>query len=298
MNILITGSTGFVGRHLVPKLVKNHQVMELTIELEVSEILYGNKTQKAIVTESQNDLILRIASFKPDIVIHLASYLTSMDDYNTMCRLIDTNILFLCRVLDAVKNTEIKLFINTGTFAEYFKGDGVFQPAYLYSATKTAARSLIDYYSTAYKFNYTTIVPYTIYGGNDSQKKVIDVIYDSLFSEEAVELSEGNQILDFVHIEDVTDFYLTIVDNYEKIPNKQNFQLGTGVGTTLREVSNIFEKQTGREVHIAWGAKSYRETDVMYAVADISNQFQLLGWRPEIDINKGISYYLDKKTKQ
>jgi len=294
MNILITGSTGFVGRHLVPKLAECHQVTELTVSLEDSTALFGNNTQKILVTGNQEKLVEDIKNANPEIVIHLASFLTSEDDYNTMLKLVDANVLFLCRLLDALKIIELKLFINTGTFAEYFKGDGTLQPAYLYAATKTAAHFFIDYYSNVYGFNYITIVPYTIYGGRYTKKKVIDIIYESLNSEKTTDLSPGNQILDFIHVEDVADFYVTVVKEQARIPNKQVFQLGTGKGTSLKELSNIIEQQTGKKCNINWGAKSYRKTDVMYAVADIAPQFNLLNWEPQIILEEGIKKIINQ----
>jgi nucleoside-diphosphate-sugar epimerase len=296
MKILVTGATGFVGRHLMPKLInERHEILELTIEPEVSEKLYGDKTQKYLIDDNQSELTDKIENFNPEIIIHLASFLTSLDDYNTQKKLLNTNILFLCRILDAIKNTNLKLFINTGTFAEYYKGDGVFDPAYLYSATKTASRSFLDYYSKVYNFNYVTVVPYTIYGGNDSQKKIIDIIYESLDSQQSTDLSPGEQQLDFIHVEDITDFYIHLIKNIENLEYKSNFQVGTGLGISLRELTKIIEDQTNKTANINWGGKPYRSSDVMYAVANLSNS---RGWKPKIHIKEGIKKYIQQRILQ
>ena len=172
MRIFVTGATGFVGRHLVPKLIEaNHEVLELTRDVQKSQKYFGDNTQKVIANGLQADLQKSIDSFKPEIVIHLAAYLTAADSYETMKQLTKTNIDLFCDVLDAIKNIDLKLFINTGTFAEYYLGDETLNPAYLYAATKTASRSFLDYYSKAYNFKQATVVPYTIYGGIDTQKK-------------------------------------------------------------------------------------------------------------------------------
>jgi len=298
MRILVTGSTGFVGRHLLPKLIEaEHEVIELTIEPEVSNKLYGKTTSKIEVPKKQTELVAKIEHCKPDIVIHLASYLTPADDFDTMEKLLSVNIMFFCRLLDALKKCDLKLFINTGTSAEYFKGDGVFEPAYLYAATKTASRSFLNYYSTVYNFKQFTVVPYTIYGGNDTQKKIIDVIFDSLDSSIPVDLSPGEQVLDFIHVDDVANFYVYLVDNMEKIENKANFQLGTGRGTTLKQLARIIEQKSGKKANINWGGKPYRPSDVMYAVADTQLQQKLMNNLKLISIEQGVeSYLLKRKT--
>lgn len=297
MKILITGSTGFVGRNLVPKLIKNgHQILELTRSVEKSKKLYGLKTLKFKITNNQELLTKKIIDFEPEIVIHLASYLSSSDDYETMKNLIDSNIIFLSRLLDSISKVNLKLFINTGTFAEYFKGDGVFEPAYLYAATKTASRSFLDYYSTVCNFKQATVVPYTIYGEQDTKKKIIDLIYDSITNPTPLDLSPGEQVLDFIHIDDVTDFYLSLIQNIEKLPTKSNFQLGTGIGHTLKQVTAIIEEVIQRKTNINWGGKSYRKSDVMYAVADNSKMINILNFRPKVIIDEGIKTYIKNKA--
>jgi nucleoside-diphosphate-sugar epimerase len=289
MKIIITGSTGFVGRHLIPKLLsKNYINLELTRNLNVSNQLYEDKTQKYLIDEDQNELVKTIEEFNPDVIIHLASFLTSLDDYNSLNKLLDSNITFFCRLLDATKNIDLKLFVNTGTFAEYHSSNNVFDPAYLYAASKSASRSFLDYYSKVYNFKQTTVVPFTIYGGIDTQKKIIDIIHDSTINSNPVDLSPGEQILDFIHIDDVTDFYIVLIQNQHNIPNKSNFQLGSGVGNSLKQVAQLIEKISAKKTNINWGGKQYRNSDIMYAVADISEIINTFHWCPKINLIEGI----------
>lgn len=122
MRILITGSTGFVGRHLVPELIQSgNEVLEITRDVEKSNLLFGDVTVK--VAADAKNFKSEILAFNPEIAIHLASYLTASDQWLDVQKLVNTNILYLSKVLDAVAETDFKCFINTGTFAEYFKGD-------------------------------------------------------------------------------------------------------------------------------------------------------------------------------
>jgi nucleoside-diphosphate-sugar epimerase len=296
MKILITGGNGFVGRNLLPKLIDaKYDILQVTTDKEKSQELYGNSINRHYYQRTNNELKKVVMEYEPEAVIHLASFLTANDDTATMKRLLDTNIFFLCELMDALKESGIKWFLNTGSFAEFYKGDGVFDPAYLYTATKTASRIFVDYYSKAYDFNYMTIAPYTIYGGIDTQKKIIDIIYDSLDNDETISLTPGNQVLDFIHIKDVTDFYITCLSNLNSIPNMTSFQLGTGKGHTLREIVQLMEKFTSKKANINWGGKSYRPRDVMYAVADISQQQRMLNWNSKTSLEEGISIYLKNK---
>ena len=241
--ILVTGSTGFVGRHLVPDILNGgHSVLELTRSISKSYELFGNKTLKIDINDSL--FKEKIIEYKPEIVIHLASYLSASDEMADILKLIEANLFFLSKLLNAVSETQLDFFINTGTFSEYKNGDEELIPAYFYAATKTASRSIIDYYSNTYCFKQATVIPYTIYGGNDSQKKIIDLIFDSINSEDYLDLSPGAQVLDFIHINDITDFYLFLIENFSIIDNKQVIKLGTGKGHTLREVAQLVEQIT------------------------------------------------------
>jgi nucleoside-diphosphate-sugar epimerase len=292
--ILITGSTGFVGKHLVPILLnEGYEILEITRDISKSTSLFKNTTSKLLLDDINFKEI--IIEFNPEIVIHLASYLTSSDNWIDVEKLVNTNILFLSKILNAVSKVDLKLFINTGTFAEYFKGDEEMIPAYFYAATKTASRSIVDYYANAYNFKQSTIVPYTIYGGIDSQKKIVDIIFDSTLNETPLDLSPGEQILDFIHIEDVTNFYTTVINNINRLPNKTNFKLGTGIGHNLQQVATYIEEITRRKTNIIWGGKNYRNSDVMFAIANLENIKSIIDWEPKIVFKTGLSMYLQNK---
>lgn len=298
MNIVITGSTGFIGRHLTPALVEQgYNILEITRSIEKSTTLFGQATNKHLLTKDNNSLKLVLEKFRPEVCIHLASFLTSGDSYQDMEKLVDSNLLYLLRLLDALKGSGVKFFTNTGTFAEYFKGDDCINPAYLYAATKSASRYFVEYYSNVYGFKHATVVPYTIYGGTDSQKKLIDLIYDSLLSDITVELSPGEQILDFVHVNDVVDFYLRLIKNYSRIPTHKVFKLGTGEGTSIKQLAELMEILSGKKANIAWGAKPYRPRDIMLAVADTSEQTKLFNWKASINLREGLQMYLQNKQR-
>lgn len=283
MNIIITGATGYVGKNLIDSLLKfsNHKLYA---------IVRGNiELPEEIETIKDDcDLEINLSNANPDVVIHLASYITSSSEMEQFEKLVDSNITFGTRLLNALKNTSLKHFINVGTFAEYHFNDGELNPTYLYAATKTAFKSVLKYYSELKGFKYVHVVPYSIYGGIDRQKKIMDILFESLDAEKPVNTSEGLQNLDFVHINDVIEFFVRLVEKISEVENNEVLHLGTGRTHTLREVSELIEKITNRKTNINWGAHAPRERDTFYACAPIGKIQNVLGWKPNISLEEGL----------
>lgn len=278
MKILVTGSTGFVGKNLIPILLKNEEIERIFLLVrnveKAKEIFLSEKKLVYITLEDKIEENI-------DKVVHMASFLTSKDDKEVISDLIDSNLKFGTFLLDYIKKLSIKEFINFGTFAEYQYGNKL-ESAYLYAATKTAYRSILDYYSRTYNFNYFNVIPYTIYGKNDSQKKVIDYIRDSFDKE--IDMTEGEQILDFIHVEDVCLFVEKLLFHEKEILNKTDFFVGTGKGISIKELSKILEKKYSKKCQINWGKLPYRKNDIMYAVALIGNNIKYLNWKSKKEV--------------
>jgi CDP-paratose synthetase len=198
--------------------------------------------------------------------------------------MISANIEFGVMLLDALsKCTAMKLFVNTGSFAEYHYGQDDFNSAYLYAASKTAFRSFVNYYSSLSDFRFITAIPYTVYGGNMTVKRLMDYIKESMDSNVAIDMTGGEQVLDFIHVDDVSDFFVSVVVNAEKFyslkSNGAEFYLGTGRGTSIRTLALLFEEKYKKKCNINWGGVAYRDRDIMYSVAPIEKNDPSIGWK-------------------
>ncbi|MDR1552699.1 MAG: NAD(P)-dependent oxidoreductase [Prevotellaceae bacterium] len=290
--ILITGATGFVGRHLIPQLINiynNTEILTVNRNVEKAEILFKNLKCKHILSTDYKSII----EFNPDIVIHLATLSTSRNDTEIIKPMLEANIEFGVQLLSTLaKCDNMKLFVNVGSFAEYRSGTDKINDAYLYAATKSAFRNFVEYYSHVAGFKYITAVPYSIYGNNDTAKKIIDYIRESLSAKTPVKMTKGEQTLDFIHVSDVVNFFVKVISNLQNIidnmPNGADYHAGTGIGTTIRDLAKLIEKTENKKCNIEWGGLPYRQMDVMQAIAPIEKNNILIDWKSKISIEEGI----------
>lgn len=282
MNIIITGATGYVGRNLVSALIEhtNHRLYAITRS-------HSDLPSEVVLINDDSNLEKSILLAKPDLVIHLASYLTSRSEIEDIDSLISSNITFGTKLLNALKRVQLQCFINVGSFSEFHFNDGELNPTYLYSATKSAFRSILKYYSELNRFKVLNVIPFSIYGGIDSQKKIMDILFDAVDAEEPLKMSDGFQYLDFIHINDVVDFFVHLSNSFSELNNEELY-LGTGKPHSLREIAVLIEQITEKKVNAKWGAYPPRERDTNYACAPISKLKEKLNWQPKITIEAGL----------
>jgi CDP-paratose synthetase len=145
MRILVTGATGFVGKHLAAGLQNTtHTLIVLVRDETKFQPLPGKNDSIVVISTGESNWKTLVREADPEMVIHLAAFLSSGDNETAIESLIDANLLFSTHLLDSLRETSVKYFINTGTFAEYLNNDGILKPAYLYAATKSAFRSILS----------------------------------------------------------------------------------------------------------------------------------------------------------
>lgn len=295
MKILITGATGFIGKTLVPFLL-NKEFADICLIIrsdQKANQLFGNLPLKYINTNTDN-WRKELIDYEPDVVLHMATYFNTSSDGENAVKIIESNITFTTLLLEAVSHTHCRYFINIGTFSEFLYGDGEYFSNNLYSASKSAVRPIMQYYQTQSTWNWINIILYSPYGRKNHQKKVIDYMADALDAPAPIKFSKGEQILDFVHVDDIADFFNTLFTKLNLFRDLYTqLYLGTGKGYSLREVGQMMEKISGKKMNTDWGGYPYRSLDIMHAVAPISKNIELLNWKTSIDLEEGIRIFLN-----
>ncbi len=291
-HILITGATGYIGKQVVTQLaLSNTGCQILTLNRDVQKAKQTLPFPQCEHTTTNDAEAIR--RFAPDVVLHLAAFSTPLHNEEVLKQLIDTNIHYGAWLLEQLNRIEGKniTFVNTGSFAEYRLGtkEGC-RPAYLYTATKTAFKAVLRFYQDLCKLRVITAIPYSVYGGQNTRKQLMDYLLDSLNSTTPIDMTPGEQILDFVHVDDVARFYVNIALHPEALPEGE-YHLGTGKGTSIRALADLAEQLSGKKANINWGGREYRPLDVMNAIAPHNKELDKF-WKPQISLRQGLNLLL------
>lgn len=294
-SILITGSTGFTGSHLVKALVTGEgkdNVAILTRKDSDLSVL-GKDLEKIKVYKTGdnfNGLYEIMQKAKPDVVVHLAGFFRAEHRKEDVDPMLKANVLFPIKLVDAMVAAGVKRLINTGTFWEHFISPLRYNPVCLYAATKRAGGDIIRYYSEADGLKSVTLEVYDTYGPKDRRKKLMHLLNDSYHHGTNIKMSPGEQYLDLLYIDDLVRAYLKAIDYVlrKKSNTPETFSIGSGKSYKLKNVVGLFENIAGRKLPVEFGLRPYRKREMMRVRADIRLAARRLGWKPEVSLQEGI----------
>lgn len=295
--IIITGGTGFIGSHLVrrmkqdcyPLLIFLHRrgVCSLDNEIEIYQI-----------PENLAELQAVFETYKVLGIIHLATNFQPSHTCDQIPGMISSNIEFGTILLDCAYRAGVSFFINIGTYWQHYNGEK-YNPVNLYAATKQAFEDIAAYYRMISGMKIITLCLNDTYGSNDTRKKIFPLWKHLLdHPENAMMMSKGEQIIDILHVDDVVDGILLLLDLIQKnsplLEGETTFYLTAKEKFTLRKTAEIFEEVSGRKLNIQWGARPYRDREVM--MPQCSGRI-LPGWECKISLTDGIRRFLNGDRK-
>jgi len=283
--ILLTGGTGFLGSHLVKRLVyegfKVVVIKRVTSKLSRLESIIN---QVQLYDLDQIDVKNIFQENAIDIIIHCA---TNYGRFTHLTDIIQANIFLPLKILQIAENYPIKTFINTDTMLD--------KTVSYYSLSK---KHFLDWlYLFSQKMVCISAALEHFYGPFDDRSKFVSkIILDLLHEVDFIDLTLGEQKRDFIYIDDVVEAFMTLVNFSFDVPNNlYRYEIGTGKNIEIREFVQTVKTMTGNKVtRLNFGMLPYRENEIMESHVDIS-MLSRLGWRPQISLVEGLRYTIEQE---
>lgn len=279
MKILVTGSSGFIGRHLCARLKQEHEVFYLARPHDSSQVPGANGNTFYFADNNISALSQFIRDNQIEGIIHLASlYLQSHKEEN-IPDLIQSNVYFGTAVLEAAAKEDVRWFINTGTIWQNYNapdGSDAYCPVNLYAATKQAFMDIAKFYSETTDICICTLKLCDTYGPNDTRRKIYALFDEIARTGETLQMSAGEQKMDILHIDDVVKGFIHLAQMLHSGENlRSEYVLSSGKQLSLRELAAKYEQEHHVHLNIDWGARPYRVREVMKPYRGIV----LSGWK-------------------
>lgn len=287
---LVTGASGYIGSRLVKALLARGWQVHVLLREHSSLHLLQAVSADVIVhrhdgsTDGLIDIMRRI---KPTTVFHLASLFLAQHNPNDVESLVLSNVLFSTQLLEAMSVTGTQRIVNTGTSWQYFESDA-YRPVNLYSATKQAFEDILIYYADAKNIQAVTLHLFDTYGVADPRPKLIALLRKTATTQIPLAMSAGEQLIDLVHVDDVVQAYLRSAElmSTSSFVSPQSFGVSSGVPLRLKDLVVVFEKVWGVKLPIEWGARPYRDREVM---RPWTTSLCVPGWSPQISLEAGLA---------
>jgi nucleoside-diphosphate-sugar epimerase len=290
MKILITGATGFVGKNLVGTLTDKHEIHVLG--RPASNIAGFERT--FYFENNISELHIYLKDNKIEGIVHLASLFLSAHKDTDIKNLIESNIYLGTALLEAVQNTYIKWFLNTGTFWQHYISDSKdYNPVNLYAATKQAFIDMAKYYTETSDIKFVTLKICDTFGANDTRPKIFSLWDKIAQTGETLIMSPGEQYMDLLHIDDVVDGFthlIGLLNSDNKL--ETDYVLYAEKRYKLKDLAVIYQNITGKQLNIEWGGRPYRTREVMEPWM-VGNR--LPGWISKISIEEGLLKLTDQQ---
>lgn len=307
--ILVTGSEGFIGSHLVERLLDLGANVRSFILYNsfnswgwLDSLKEADRKRLDVVTGNICDAYnVRQAIKGIDVVFHLAALIAIPYSYYSPESYVAANVMGTLNVLQAAREAKVEKFVHTSTSETY--GTAIYAPIdekhplqgqSPYSASKIGADMMAESFYRSFDMPVAICRPFNTYGPRQSARAVIPTIISQIAAGAGkVRLGSLTPVRDLTFVEDTVDGMIKVAEAEKSVGEVIN--IGSGIGITIGEIADKIISLMDAQVEIEHEAGRVRpeKSEVMKLICDNRKALDLIGWKPKHMLEQGLEITID-----
>jgi UDP-glucose 4-epimerase len=308
--VIVTGGNGFIGRHLVKRLLADNQCSVVLIANTPNLMNRGLQESMHLtfyVADIRNrESISNIfRDEKADTCIHLAAKISVADSTINPEETMDINVAGTLNVLEACQRSGVNNFVFASSAAVYghvkqlpISENQTLRPLSPYGSSKMFAEQHVSTYNKLKKIqNAVTLRIFNVYGNGQTGEADVITKFASRLSKglSPVIFGDGSHTRDFISVDDVVEGILLSIRASERSKIKSNnnltssvFNLGTGIPTSINQLAQKMIAISGHDLEPIYKEAIVNDTEITQSCADMSKTKEVLHFVPKKGIETGL----------
>ncbi len=287
--VILTGASGFIGRHVISELLKNkyevHALYNKTEPIMISGVFYHKIDLLDFIQQK-----LLISKIKPTHLLHFAWFTTHREYWSST-----ENLCWVQASLELLKlfyQFGGKRVVFVGSCAEYDWSYGYCSeeitpknPSMLYGVCKNSLQEMFTHFSRQVGISNAWGRIFFLYGQFEPEQRLIPYVINSLISNTPAKCTHGYQVRDFLYVKDVASAFVALLDSGVE----GSVNIASGQPVVLREIIYLIANKMKLTNMLKVGELEVQKNEPMFIVADIKRLRDEVSWTPKFSLEDGIN---------
>ncbi len=297
MKVLVAGTTGFIGSAVTTRFVMEGKDVSCLVFEDRGQVERAPEGRSRVVAASatRGDIERALEGRRYDVVVNLAGAGVNAGEREPS-DLLRGNVVFPVELLLALRSGRPRLFLDAGSWSGYgapreqklLTEDHALEPDSFYGASKAAAELMCRTLARDIGIGFVTLRLFNVFGEGETPHRLIPYVISCLTAGREAELTEGRQVRDLVHVDDVAEAFVAAA-SMSGVERFDAFNVCSGKPTSVREVAEMVADSMGKPRDLlGFGKKPSRGDEPAWMVGDPSRIEAATGWKAKVTVREGI----------